>query len=118
MSFLLSRLVVEDDSQYQAATHRCDCSLVLAASLQTSLETSSVVVVRESESASPQFDGSSKLYAFDLTDCGVRLAYASAAKPIHRRTAERVLAEFMERVRTVPYLRLTLSSLVILTTTN
>jgi hypothetical protein len=38
---------------------------------------------------------------FDLTDCGVRLAYASAAKPIHRKTAERILAEFMERVHPV-----------------
>jgi hypothetical protein len=38
---------------------------------------------------------------FDLTDCGVRLAYASAAKPIHRKTAERILAEFMERVHAV-----------------
>ncbi len=38
---------------------------------------------------------------FDLTDCGVRLAYASAAKPIHRRTAERILSEFMERVNRV-----------------
>jgi len=38
---------------------------------------------------------------FDLTDCGVRLAYASAAKPIHRKTAEGILAEFMERVHAV-----------------
>jgi len=38
---------------------------------------------------------------FDLTDCGVRLANASAAKPIHRRTAERILSEFMERVHAV-----------------
>jgi hypothetical protein len=40
-------------------------------------------------------------HPFFLTDCGVRLAYASAAKPIHRKTAERVLAEFMERVQAV-----------------
>lgn len=41
------------------------------------------------------------LTLFDLSDCGVRLAYASAAKPIHRNTAERVLAKFMERVQAV-----------------
>jgi hypothetical protein len=35
---------------------------------------------------------------FDLTDSGVRLAYASAAKPICRITANRLLSEFMERV--------------------
>ncbi len=38
---------------------------------------------------------------FDLTDSGVRLAYASAAKPIHRETADRLLSEFMERVHAV-----------------
>jgi hypothetical protein len=38
---------------------------------------------------------------FELTDYGVNLAYASAAKPIHRETAERVLTEFLERVERV-----------------
>ena len=38
---------------------------------------------------------------FDLTNCGMRLAHASAAKPIHRKTANRLLNEFMERVHTV-----------------
>ena len=38
---------------------------------------------------------------FDLTNYGVRLAYASAAKPIHRETANRLLSEFMERVHAV-----------------
>ena len=31
----------------------------------------------------------------------MRLAYASAAKPIHRKTADRLLSEFMERVHAV-----------------
>jgi hypothetical protein len=35
---------------------------------------------------------------FELTDYGVNLANASAAKPIHRKTAERVLTQFLERV--------------------
>ncbi len=38
---------------------------------------------------------------FDLTDYGVRLAYASASKPIYRETADRLLSDFMERVHTV-----------------
>ena len=38
---------------------------------------------------------------FELTDYGVNLANASAAKPIHRKTAERVLTEFLERVERV-----------------
>jgi len=38
---------------------------------------------------------------FDLTDYGMRSANASAAKPINRRTAERILSEFMERVNKV-----------------
>jgi hypothetical protein len=38
---------------------------------------------------------------FDLTDSGVRLVHASAAKPIHRKVAERVLAEFLERMECV-----------------
>jgi Mn-dependent DtxR family transcriptional regulator len=36
---------------------------------------------------------------FRLTSKGQALANASAAKPIHRKTAERVLAQFLERVR-------------------
>jgi len=38
---------------------------------------------------------------FRLTINGQALANASAAKPIHRRTAERVLAQFLERVHLV-----------------
>lgn len=38
---------------------------------------------------------------FDLTNCGMRLAHASAAKPIHRKTANRLLNEFVERLHTV-----------------
>ena len=44
---------------------------------------------------------SNLLDGFGLTENGVRLAYASAAKPIHRKTASRLLSEFMERVHTV-----------------
>lgn len=36
---------------------------------------------------------------FQFTDSGLALANASAAKPIHRRTADRVLGQFLERVR-------------------
>src|ERR1700709_619624 len=35
---------------------------------------------------------------FEMTDLGHSLAHASAAKPIHRKTAERVLSQFIERV--------------------
>jgi hypothetical protein len=38
---------------------------------------------------------------FQLTSSGQALANASAAKPIHRKTAERVLAQFLERVHKV-----------------
>lgn len=38
---------------------------------------------------------------FRLTSNGQALANASAAKPIHRKTAERVLAQFLERVHRV-----------------
>jgi hypothetical protein len=38
---------------------------------------------------------------FELTNYGLNLAYASAAKPIHRKTAERILTEFLERVERV-----------------
>jgi len=38
---------------------------------------------------------------FQLTSSGQALANASAAKPIHRKTAERVLAQFLERVHRV-----------------
>jgi hypothetical protein len=38
---------------------------------------------------------------YQLTSKGQALANASAAKPIHMRTAERVLAQFLERVRLV-----------------
>ena len=44
---------------------------------------------------------SNLLDGFGLTENGVRLAYASAAKPIHRKTANRLLSEFMERVHAV-----------------
>src|SRR5690348_2085525 len=37
--------------------------------------------------------------AFQVTNSGLALANASAARPIHRRTAERVLAQLLERVR-------------------
>lgn len=39
--------------------------------------------------------------SFELTSNGQALANASAARPIHRRTAERVLAQFLERVHRV-----------------
>ncbi len=39
--------------------------------------------------------------SFEVTSSGQALANASAARPIHRRTAERVLAQFLERVRMV-----------------
>ena len=39
--------------------------------------------------------------SFELTSNGQALANASAARPIHRRTAERVLAQFLERVHCV-----------------
>lgn len=38
---------------------------------------------------------------FQVTNSGLALANASAARPIHRRTAERVLAQFLERVQAV-----------------
>jgi predicted nucleotidyltransferase len=38
---------------------------------------------------------------FQLTGSGQALANASAAKPIYRKTAERILAQFLERVHTV-----------------
>jgi hypothetical protein len=38
---------------------------------------------------------------YQVTNGGQALANASAAKPIHRRTAERVLTHFLERVRLV-----------------
>ena len=38
---------------------------------------------------------------FQLTSSGQALANASAAKPIHRKTAARVLAQFLERVHKV-----------------
>jgi transcriptional regulator with XRE-family HTH domain len=38
---------------------------------------------------------------FQLTNSGQAFANASAAKPIHRKTAERVLAQFLERVHKV-----------------
>ena len=38
---------------------------------------------------------------FQLTSSGQALANASAAKPIYRKTAERILAQFLERVHTV-----------------
>ena len=44
---------------------------------------------------------STLFHGLGLTDNGVRLAYASAAKPIHRKTANRLLSEFMERVHAV-----------------
>jgi hypothetical protein len=40
-------------------------------------------------------------HRFRLTTKGETLAETSAAKPIHRRTAERLLAEFMDRVHVV-----------------
>lgn len=39
--------------------------------------------------------------SFEVTSNGQALANASAARPIHRRTAERVLAQFLERVHRV-----------------
>ncbi len=39
--------------------------------------------------------------SFQLTSNGQALANASAARPIHRRTAERVLAQYLERVHRV-----------------
>lgn len=39
--------------------------------------------------------------SFEVTSNGQVLANASAARPIHRRTAERVLAQFLERVHRV-----------------
>jgi len=39
--------------------------------------------------------------SFEVTSNGLALANASAALPIHRRTAERVLAQFLERVHRV-----------------
>lgn len=38
---------------------------------------------------------------FEVAERGLALANATAAKPIYRRTAERVLREFMDRVNTV-----------------
>jgi DNA-binding PadR family transcriptional regulator len=38
---------------------------------------------------------------FQVTNRGQALANASAARPIHRKTAERVLAQFLERVQLV-----------------
>jgi len=38
---------------------------------------------------------------FQVTNRGLALANASAARPIHRKTAERVLAQFLERVQLV-----------------
>jgi hypothetical protein len=38
---------------------------------------------------------------FTLTSQGLNFADASAAKPIHRKTAERILAEFMQRLERV-----------------
>src|SRR5271165_3972619 len=38
---------------------------------------------------------------FQVTNSGLALANASAARPIHRRTAERVLTQFLERVHAV-----------------
>jgi len=38
---------------------------------------------------------------FQVTNCGLSLTNASAGKPIDRRTAERVLTQFIERVDTV-----------------
>lgn len=45
--------------------------------------------------------GHNEYSLFELTDYGVNLAYASAAKPIHRTTGERLLTEFLERVERV-----------------
>ena len=43
-------------------------------------------------------DKSNRRRTFELTSSGQALANASAARPIHHRTAERVLAQFLERV--------------------
>jgi len=41
--------------------------------------------------------------AFEVAEGGLRLANATSAKPIYRRTAERVLREFIDRVEAVNY---------------
>ncbi|HUA97360.1 MAG TPA: hypothetical protein VMA34_03480 [Terracidiphilus sp.] len=46
-------------------------------------------------------DKSNGRKSFEVTSHGQALANASAARPVHRRTAERVLAQFLERVHRV-----------------
>jgi predicted nucleotidyltransferase len=77
-------------SSADLAAHELSISLEEATLLMERLQSEGFL-----QACNPHYDGVSR---FELTSKGLALAGASAAKPVSRKTAERVLQEFMDRV--------------------